>query len=106
MLFADVTFSLTSSSVDKLIVAAAPHMTKDHPMRDSFEKILSYVGKLGLLPDRNAEDDEQQNCESEVGQDAVLGVEARSHRLLWSWKEGRATDDGEIGLHAPGSCDV
>ena len=42
-----------SSAVDKLIVAAAPHITLDHPMRDHFEKILSYVGQISMLSNSN-----------------------------------------------------
>ncbi len=44
-------FSLTSSAVDKLIIAAAPYITPDHPMRRQFEQILAYTGQLGLLPE-------------------------------------------------------
>ena len=36
---------------EKLILAAAPHITLDYPMRHHFENILSYIGKMLLFPD-------------------------------------------------------
>lgn len=42
--------SLTSSTTDSLIVAAAPHIGVDHPHREDFEKVLRYTGQSSLLP--------------------------------------------------------
>ena len=43
--------AMTSSAVDKLVVAAAPYITHDHPMRDYFETVLRFTGQVQLLPD-------------------------------------------------------
>ena len=41
--------SLTSSAVDKLIIAAAPRIDANHPQRRNFEYILKYNGQLSLF---------------------------------------------------------
>lgn len=68
--------SLSSSTVDKLIVAAAPFIDHDHPMRQHFERILRYVGRDSLLPTQAAgvhsDDDEDMDTSApdNGGQDA------------------------------------
>ena len=73
------TLSLTSSAVDKLIIAAAPYIDPDHAYYELFKQILEYTGQAHLLAKTNAEDDDnndsmeddQSSCESDDGVSSV-----------------------------------
>ena len=75
------TLSLTSSAVDKLIIAAAPYIDPDHAYYKHFKQIFEYSGQAHLLAKAkaNAEDDDnndsmeddQSSCESDDGVSSV-----------------------------------
>ena len=82
--------ALTSSAVDKLIVAAAPHIAVDHEMREHFERILAYTGQMARLDDSNSNENDDMSiddCESVEISDGMVDREflARLQAGAASW---------------------
>ena len=67
---------MTSSEVAKLVVAAAPHITHDHPMRDDFETVLRITGQVQLLPDY------VEDNASSVAATAIVSFRFMTSRIL------------------------
>ena len=63
--------SLTSSASDSQIIAAAPFIDKQHPLRPQFELILKYVGLLAKLSDNDDDGgNDSDNFDNDFGSDA------------------------------------
>jgi hypothetical protein len=68
------TLSLTSSAIDKLLIAAAKYIGPDHELYEHFKRVLEYAGQAHLLANANAAaaaEDEDQSTESD---DEVMSI--------------------------------
>ncbi len=84
--------ALTSSTSDKLIIAAAPFIDTNHPQRANFERILEYTGQSHLLPNNAApaqEQDDDNDNDDDEGEGDADSVPSVSTEFIQSVEHGR-----------------